>query len=136
MRAPVHSRCRSVILLTLVVILLMSSAESRAAGHSDDVGFFQAVIDGRKNAREAYERAKREELQEAAKASSERERTELARRSASQKSTYGRRPDTVGEEDAAKRGAEDAPQDLPWVSLLLGAAALGAFCILRLRARK
>jgi hypothetical protein len=139
MRAPVHGvmcrtdRRRSVALLTLVTILLMSSAGAQAAGNGDDEGFFQAVIDGRRNAREAYERTMREERLEAAEASSQREQGELLRRSASETSDSG--PLARADHRDGANETEEPSSGFPWISGLLVVAALGAFVVLKLRAQ-
>ena len=80
MRAPLHSWCRSGVPLAIVLLILMSSGEAQAAGRDGDEGFFQAVIEGRKNSREAYERAKERDRVDAVEESRRREREASARR--------------------------------------------------------
>ena len=129
MRAPAHCRCGSVSVIALVAILLMSFVGARAAGHRDDAGFFQAVIDGRKDARETYERAKRKERQEAAKAGNMREQGELARKSTYVSPISGQ--PAAGTEDTGP--GEDPSPGFPWIPVLMGAVALGALGVFRIR---
>jgi hypothetical protein len=138
MRAPHRSRCRSAHLLAIVTVLLMSSAAAQAAGDRDDEGFIQAVIEGRRNSREAYERALKQERQAADEARRSREREASIRGS-------GAIPDQPpgATEQAAKSprkvptpgdgGESESP--FPWTLVMLAGLALLVFFALRPRFR-
>jgi hypothetical protein len=138
MRAPHRSRCRSAHLLAIVTVLLMSSAAAQAAGDRDDEGFIQAVIEGRRNSREAYERALKQERQAADEARRSREREASIRGS-------GAIPDQPPGGDGT--GSEVAPEGtdtgdggesespFPWTLVMLAGLALLVFFALRPRFR-
>ena len=129
MRTPLqlHSWCGSVLALAIVALLLMSSESAQAAGEVGDEGFIQAVIDGRKDAREAYEHADQIDRVNVTEKSRRREREASDRRAGADVSPSGR-PVSDGEP-----ASEDVGGGFPWVYVLLGAASLGALIFIRIR---
>jgi hypothetical protein len=136
MRAPVHSRCRSGLLLAVVGVILLSSVDARAAGHRDDEGFFQAVVQGRKDAREAYEKKMKEEKLAAEEASRMRER-EASVRGTETGPFSGRRGATGGNAGGSASGdgpteVPTAPEGgIPWTLIMLGGVIILGVVVVR-----
>jgi len=125
MRAPdrLHGWCRSVLPLAIVAFLLLSSESAPAAGEIGDEGFIQTVINGRKDAREAYERARQVERVSAVEESRRREREAADRRADRDAASSSGRPIPVEDEPT------DAP--FPWFIVAIAAVSLGGIVLLR-----
>jgi len=125
MRAPdrFHGWCRSVFPLAIVALFLMSSESARAAGEVGDEGFIRAVVKGRKDAREAYERARQVERVNAVEESRRREREAADRRAERDEASSSGRPRS-GED-----GESEAP--FPWYLVAIGGVGVGGVMLLR-----
>ncbi len=125
MRAPdrLHGWCRSVLPLAIVALFLVSSDPARAAGKVGDEGFIQAVVSGRKDAREAYERARQVERVNAAEESRRREREAADRRTDRDATSSSGRPRPVRDE------IPEAP--FPWYLVAIGGVTVGGVMLLR-----